>query len=156
MVNCLIKYAHETEWGRKGNSVTTHEKMKKVITYGTFDMFHPGHLKLLKRAKALGDHLTVAISSDEFNKKKNKRSYYTFEERAEIVEAITIVDEVIKEESWEQKIQDIKERNIDIFVIGDDWEGEFDFLKEYCEVIYLKRTEGISTTKIKEDLKEKI
>ncbi len=128
--------------------------MKKIITYGTYDMFHPGHLKLLKRAKALGDHLTVAISSDEFNQLKGKSSYYSFEDRAEIVEALTIVDEVIREDNWEQKVTDIQKLNIDTFVIGDDWEGHFDFLKEYCEVVYLKRTEGISTTKIKEDLKE--
>lgn len=128
--------------------------MKKIITYGTYDMFHPGHLRLLKRAKALGDHLTVAISSDEFNKLKGKSSYYSFEDRAEIVDALTIVDEVIREDNWEQKVTDIQKLNIDTFVIGDDWEGHFDFLKEYCEVIYLKRTEGISTTKIKEDLKE--
>lgn len=128
--------------------------MKKIITYGTYDMFHPGHLRLLKRAKALGDHLTVAISSDEFNKLKGKSSYYSFEDRAEIVDALTIVDEVIREDNWEQKVTDIQKLNIDTFVIGDDWEGHFDFLKEYCEVVYLKRTEGISTTKIKEDLKE--
>lgn len=128
--------------------------MKKIITYGTYDMFHPGHLRLLKRAKALGDHLTVAISSDEFNKLKGKSSYYSFEDRAEIVDALTIVDEVICEDNWEQKVTDIQKLNIDTFVIGDDWEGHFDFLKEHCEVVYLKRTEGISTTKIKEDLKE--
>lgn len=128
--------------------------MKKIITYGTYDMFHPGHLKLLKRAKALGDHLTVAISSDEFNQLKGKSSYYSFEDRAEIVDALTIVDEVIREDNWEQKVTDIQKLNIDTFVIGDDWEGHFDFLQEHCEVVYLKRTEGISTTKIKEDLKE--
>lgn len=128
--------------------------MKKIITYGTFDMFHPGHLRLIQRAKQLGDHLTVAISSDEFNDLKGKKSYYSFEERASIVEAIKYVDEVIKEDSWEQKINDIKNKNIDVFVIGDDWKGHFDFLKEYCEVVYLARTEGVSTTKIKKDLKE--
>lgn len=128
--------------------------MKKIITYGTFDMFHPGHLRLIQRAKELGDHLTVAISSDEFNDLKGKKSYYSFEERASIVEAIKYVDEVIKEDSWEQKINDIKNKNIDVFVIGDDWKGHFDFLKEYCEVVYLARTEGVSTTKIKKDLKE--
>ena len=128
--------------------------MKKVITYGTFDIFHPGHLRILRRAKELGDYLIVGISSDEFNEKKGKKAYYTYEERAEIVASLGMVDEVIKEENWEQKVSDIKNKNVDIFVMGDDWEGNFDYLKEHCEVVYLKRTEGISTTKIKEDLKE--
>ncbi|MFB6469538.1 glycerol-3-phosphate cytidylyltransferase [Cytobacillus sp. Hz8] len=126
--------------------------MKKVITYGTFDLLHWGHINLLKRARALGDYLVVAISTDEFNAIKNKKSYHSFENRKMILEAIRYVDEVIPENSWEQKIQDVKDHNIDIFVMGDDWEGEFDFLKDYCEVVYLPRTVGISTTKIKKDL----
>lgn len=126
--------------------------MKKVITYGTFDLLHWGHINLLKRAKQLGDHLTVAISSDEFNAIKNKKSYHSFENRKMILESIRYVDEVISENDWEQKISDVVENDIDIFVMGDDWKGEFDFLMDYCEVVYLPRTIGISTTKIKKDL----
>ncbi|WP_102693055.1 glycerol-3-phosphate cytidylyltransferase [Rummeliibacillus pycnus] len=126
--------------------------MKRVITYGTFDLLHVGHVNILRRAKALGDYLVVAISSDEFNALKGKKAYYSYEDRKTILEAIKYVDEVIPENTWEQKIQDVKDHNIDIFVMGHDWEGKFDFLKDYCEVIYLPRTEGISTTKIKKDL----
>ena len=126
--------------------------MKKVITYGTFDLLHWGHINLLKRAKQLGDHLTVAISSDEFNELKNKKSYHSFENRKMILESIRYVDEVIAENDWEQKVLDVKERDINVFVMGDDWEGKFDFLKEHCEVVYLPRTIGISTSKIKNDL----
>ncbi|WP_368503225.1 glycerol-3-phosphate cytidylyltransferase [Alkalihalophilus sp. As8PL] len=126
--------------------------MKKVITYGTFDLLHWGHINLLKRAKDLGDYLIVAISSDDFNKLKNKKSYHSFENRKMILEAIRYVDEVISEENWEQKVSDVIDRNVDVFVMGDDWEGEFDFLKDYCEVVYLPRTAGISTSKIKEEL----
>jgi glycerol-3-phosphate cytidylyltransferase len=129
--------------------------MKKVITYGTFDLLHIGHINILKRAKALGDHLTVAISSDEFNALKGKKAYYDFEQRKAILEAIKYVDEVVAEHNWEQKIEDVKNHNIDVFVMGDDWTGKFDFLSEYCEVVYLPRTGGISTTKIKTDLGEK-
>lgn len=127
--------------------------MKKVITYGTFDLFHVGHLNILKRAKALGDYLVVAVSSDKFNEIKGKKSYHSIEDRVAILEAIEFVDKVIVEESWDQKVIDVRENNIDVFVMGDDWTGKFDYLKEYCEVVYLPRTEGISTTKIKEDLK---
>ncbi|KML01133.1 glycerol-3-phosphate cytidylyltransferase [Rossellomorea marisflavi] len=126
--------------------------MKKVITYGTFDLLHWGHINLLKRAKQLGDHLTVAISSDEFNELKNKKSYHSFENRKMILESIRYVDEVIAENDWEQKVSDVINRDIDVFVMGDDWEGKFDFLKEHCEVVYLPRTIGISTSKIKNDL----
>ncbi|EEO1934061.1 glycerol-3-phosphate cytidylyltransferase [Listeria monocytogenes] len=127
--------------------------MKKVITYGTFDLIHWGHICLLERAKALGDYLIVAISTDEFNRIKHKEAYHNFEHRKLILEAIRYVDEVIPESNWEQKLEDVKNRDIDIFVMGDDWEGEFDFLKPYCEVVYLPRTDGISTSKIKDDLK---
>ena len=127
--------------------------MKKVITYGTFDLFHVGHLNLLRRAKALGDYLIVAVSSDAFYASKGKKAYHSIEDRVKILEAIEYVDEVILEESWNQKIDDVLSNNVDIFVMGDDWKGEFDFLKDYCEVVYLPRTEGISTTKIKKDLK---
>lgn len=127
--------------------------MKKVLTYGTFDLLHHGHIRLLERAKALGDHLTVAISTDAFNLGKGKVCAYSYEERAHIVEAIKYVDRVIPETSWDQKISDVQEYDIDIFVIGDDWKGKFDFLKDYCEVVYLPRTEGISTTEIKNSLR---
>ncbi|MDA1580244.1 glycerol-3-phosphate cytidylyltransferase [Bacillus cereus] len=126
--------------------------MKKVITYGTFDLLHWGHINLLKRAKQLGDYLIVAVSSDEFNKLKNKKSYHSYENRKMILEAIRYVDEVIPEHNWEQKINDVQEHEIDVFVMGDDWEGQFNFLKPYCEVVYLPRTAGISTTKIKKEL----
>ena len=126
--------------------------MKKVITYGTFDLFHIGHVRLLKRLKSYGDYLVVAISTDEFNKLKGKESFCSFEERKEIVEACKYVDEVIPECNWEQKELDIKKYNIDILGMGNDWEGKFDSLKNICEVIYLDRTENISTTKIKKEL----
>ncbi len=129
--------------------------MKKVLTYGTFDLLHHGHIRLLERAKALGDHLTVAISTDAFNLGKGKVCTYSYEERVHIIEAIRYVDCVIPETNWEQKIKDVQEHDIDVFVIGDDWEGKFDFLKDYCEVVYLPRTEGISTTQTKEALSGK-
>lgn len=128
--------------------------MKKVITYGTFDLLHYGHINLLQRAKALGDYLIVALSMDEFNsKEKNKITYFSYEERKRLLEAIRYVDLVIPEQNWEQKISDVKEFKVDTFVMGDDWKGKFDFLKDYCEVVYLERTPEISTTKIKKDLK---
>lgn len=127
--------------------------MRKVITYGTFDLIHKGHINLLQRAKDLGDYLIVAVSNDDFNKMKGKSAFYDYETRKIILESIRYVDEVIPETEWEQKINDIKKLNIDVFVMGDDWEGEFDFLKEYCQVVYLPRTEGISTTQIKSELK---
>ncbi|MFB9974390.1 glycerol-3-phosphate cytidylyltransferase [Allobacillus sp. SKP2-8] len=130
--------------------------MKKVLTYGTFDLLHVGHINLLRRAKELGDYLVVAISTDEFNAIKGKKAYYSYEDRKLILEAVKYVDEVIPENNWEQKIDDVKNNNIDVFVMGHDWEGEFDFLKDYCEVVYLPRTEGISTTKIKSDLNGKL
>jgi glycerol-3-phosphate cytidylyltransferase len=130
--------------------------MKKVITYGTYDLLHVGHINLLRRAKALGDYLIVALSTDEFNAIKNKKAYHSYEDRKIILESIRYVDEVIPERSWEQKTQDVIDNDVDIFVMGDDWEGKFDFLKDYCEVIYLPRTEGISTTKIKDDLHNKL
>ncbi|MEK3798593.1 glycerol-3-phosphate cytidylyltransferase [Peribacillus sp. FSL H8-0477] len=126
--------------------------MKKVITYGTFDLLHWGHINLLKRAKALGDYLVVAISTDEFNDLKNKKAYHSFENRKMILEAIRYVDEVIPENTWEQKKDDIIREGIDIFVMGDDWEGKFDELAAYCDVVYLPRTIGISTSMIKKDL----
>lgn len=129
--------------------------MKKVLTYGTFDLLHHGHIRLLERARALGDHLTVAISTDQFNLGKGKICAYSYQERKHILEAIRYVDEVIPETNWEQKIDDVKKYDIDIFVMGDDWEGKFDFLSDYCEVVYLPRTPDISTTKVKKMLAEK-
>ncbi|MEQ2465170.1 MULTISPECIES: glycerol-3-phosphate cytidylyltransferase [Bacillaceae] len=126
--------------------------MKKVITYGTFDLLHIGHINILRRAKELGDHLTVGLSSDEFNKLKHKEAFHSYENRKIILEAIRYVDEVIIENDWDQKIRDVVDHNIDVFVMGDDWKGKFDFLQDYCEVVYLPRTVGISTSKIKTDI----
>ena len=130
--------------------------MKRVLTYGTFDLLHYGHIRLLKRAKALGDYLIVALSTDEFNALKGKKSYHPYKERKEMLEAIRQVDLVIPEENWEQKINDVKEYKADIVVMGSDWANsdKFEYLKDYCEVVYLDRTEGVSTTKIKNDLKD--
>ena len=129
-------------------------QLKRVITYGTFDLLHYGHINLLRRAKALGDYLVVALSTDEFNwNMKQKKCYFPYEQRKELLEAIRYVDLVIPEENWEQKVSDVKEYHIDTFVIGDDWTGKFDFLKEQgVEVVYLPRTPEISTTQIKNDL----
>ncbi len=129
--------------------------MKKVITYGTFDLLHYGHINLLKRAKEYGDYLIVALSTDEFNwNSKQKKCYFTYEERKKMLEAIRYVDLVIPEECWEQKVSDVKEFRVNTFVMGNDWEGKFDFLKDSCEVVYLPRTPEISTTQIKKDLKD--
>ena len=128
--------------------------MKKVITYGTFDLLHYGHINLLRRAKTLGDYLIVGLSTDEFNnKEKNKECYFDYENRKLLLDAVKYVDLVIPEETWEQKVSDIQKYNIDVFVIGDDWKGKFDYLKDIgVEVVYLSRTKEISTTKIKNDL----
>lgn len=128
--------------------------MKKVITYGTFDLLHYGHINLLKRAKSLGDYLIVGLSTDEFNNKdKNKECYFDYENRKSLLDAVRYVDLVIPEKNWEQKISDIQKYNIDVFVIGDDWKGKFDYLKDFgVEVVYLPRTKEISTSKIKNDL----
>ena len=126
--------------------------MIRVLTYGTFDLMHYGHIRLLKRAKEQGDYLIVAVSTDEFNIIKGKKSYHDYETRKKMLEAIRYVDLVIPEDHWEQKRKDILEYKIDRFVMGDDWEGKFDELEDECEIIYLHRTEGISTSKIKKDL----
>lgn len=129
--------------------------MKRVLTYGTFDLLHYGHIRLLQRAKALGDYLIVALSTDEFNETKGKKAYHNYETRKKMLEAIRYVDLVIPEECWEQKLSDVKKYEVDTVVMGSDWAGsdKFDYLKDHCEVVYLDRTEGISTTQIKQDLK---
>lgn len=123
--------------------------MKTVLTYGTFDLFHIGHLNLLKRARALGDKLIVAVSTDEFNATKGKTTLMPFEHRVELVRSVRFVDEVIAESNWEQKISDVQQRKVDIFVMGSDWQDKFDFLKPYCEVVYLPRTDNVSSTDLK-------
>jgi len=130
--------------------------MKTVITYGTFDLLHYGHINLLRRAKALGDYLIVALSTDEFNtREKHKVSWFDYEQRKSLIEAVKYVDMVIPEKMWEQKISDIRKYNVDIFVIGDDWEGKFDYLKEEgVEVIYLPRTPEISSTSIRDNIRQ--
>ena len=130
--------------------------MKKVITYGTYDLLHEGHINLLKRAKALGDYLIVGLSTDSFNAIKHKEVFLPYEQRKIVLESIRYVDEVIPEKNWEQKVLDIKKHEVDVFVMGDDWSGKFDELKGHCEVIYLPRTPVISTTGLKEGIKSKI
>ena len=128
--------------------------MKRVLTYGTFDLLHYGHIRLLKRAKALGDYLIVALSTDEFNEIKGKKAYHNYETRKEILEAIRYVDLIIPEYDWDQKLDDVKTYHVDVVVMGSDWKDspKFEYLKDYCEVVYLDRTENISTTNIKEDI----
>lgn len=128
--------------------------MKRVITYGTFDLLHYGHINLLRRAKEMGDYLIVALSTDYFNEiDKGKKTYFSYEQRKQLLEAVRYVDLVIPEENWEQKVNDMHEYHIDTFVMGDDWTGKFDFLRdEGVDVIYLPRTPEISTTKIKTDI----
>ena len=128
--------------------------MKRILTYGTYDLLQYGHIRLLKRAKALGDYLIVAISTDEFNAGKGKKAYHSYETRKEMLEAVRYVDLVIPEATWEQKVNDVLEYKVDTVVMGGDWAGSdrFEYLKEYCEVVYLDRTEGISTTQIKQQL----
>ncbi|MCZ0859390.1 glycerol-3-phosphate cytidylyltransferase [Actinomyces israelii] len=130
--------------------------MKRVITYGTYDLLHYGHIELLRRAKALGDYLVVVLSSDEFNAGKGKKAYFSYEERKTMLEAIRYVDLVVPEMSWEQKPEDVKKYAIDVFVMGDDWTGKFDEqLAGLCDVVYLPRTPEISTTQIKNDMQER-
>ena len=130
--------------------------MKRVITYGTFDLLHYGHINLLRRAQELGDYLIVGLSTDEFNwNEKGKKCYFDYEKRKQLLEAIRYVDLVIPETSWEQKSTDVREYHVDTFVIGNDWQGKFDFLKEQnVEVVYLERTPDVSTTSIKQGIKE--
>ena len=131
--------------------------MKRILTYGTFDLLHYGHIRILQRAKEMGDYLVVALSTDEFNATKGKKAYHSYETRKKMLEAIRYVDLVIPENNWEQKVQDIKDYKIDVCVMGSDWAGsdKFDYLKEYCDVVFLERTPGVSTTQIKEKLADK-
>ena len=128
--------------------------MRRVLTYGTYDLLHYGHIRLLKRAKELGDYLIVALSTDEFNELKGKKAYHNYETRKKMLEAIRYVDLVIPENDWNQKIDDVKKYYVDVTVMGGDWEGDprFEKLRDYCEVVYLPRTKGVSTSKIKKDL----
>lgn len=124
-----------------------HERI--VLTYGTFDLFHPGHVQLLQRARELGSRLIVGLSTDEFNAKKGKRSVMSYQDRKTVLESCRHVDEVFAEEDWSQKLDDARRFGADVFVMGDDWAGHFDFMQEVCSVVYLTRTEGVSTTQIK-------
>ena len=132
--------------------------MERIITYGTFDMLHYGHINLLKRAKEMGDYLIVVLSTDEFNwDSKQKKTYFSYEKRKQLLEAIRYVDLVIPEESWDQKVNDVTLYQVDTFVMGDDWRNQFDFIQDETntEVVYLERTPEISTTQIKKDLNSK-
>jgi len=126
--------------------------VRTVITYGTYDILHRGHVNLLRRARDLGDYLIVGLSTDEFNALKGKRAFFSYDDRKLVLETLRYVDEVIPERTWEQKTDDVVERGVDVFVMGDDWEGKFDFLLDYCQVLYLPRTEGISTAEIRKQL----
>lgn len=127
--------------------------MKTVITYGTFDLFHIGHVQILERARSLGDRLVVGVSSDEFNAIKGKKSVFPYGHRARILQTLRCVDEVFPEHHWDQKMPDIRRHNASVFVMGHDWTGKFDELKAICKVVYLPRTDGISTTEIKSAVK---
>lgn len=127
----------------------TAQAQRTVLTYGTFDLFHPGHVQLLKRARELGSRLVVGLSTDEFNARKGKKSVMSFEDRKAVLESCRYVDEVFPEDDWQQKVTDVIRLNVDVFTMGDDWVGKFDFLSEHCTVIYLTRTPDISTTQIK-------
>ncbi len=138
-----------------GDSSSKGYKLKKVLTYGTFDLFHYGHVRLLRRAASLGDYLIVALSTDEFNKNKSKDSFYSYEIRREILEACRYVDLVIPEYSWDQKVDDVLRYEVDVVVMGSDWKDDerFECLRQYCDIVYLDRTANISTTDVKQSLK---
>ena len=129
--------------------------LRRVLTYGTYDLLHYGHVRLLRRAAQLGDYLIVALSTDEFNASKGKQSFYSYGVRKEMLESVRYVDLVIPEESWEQKLDDVLKYNVDVVVMGGDWAGSdrFEYLKEHCELVFLDRTDGISTTDVKKELK---
>jgi len=124
-------------------------KFKTVLTYGTFDLLHYGHLEILRRASLLGNKLIVGVSTDKFNEVKGKTCVLPYQKRKELLESLDYVDKVIREDNWDQKVTDIQDNDIAIFVMGDDWKGKFDKLNEFCEVIYLPRTKGISSTKLR-------
>jgi glycerol-3-phosphate cytidylyltransferase len=126
--------------------------MKTILTYGTFDLFHVGHLNILERLSAMGDRLIVGVSTDEFNELKGKESIFSYSERVRIVGALSCVDGVIPEESWDQKESDIKNYNVTMLGMGDDWHGKFDYLLTLCEVFYLPRTVSVSTTKLRSEI----
>jgi len=130
--------------------------VRRIITYGSFDLLHYGHINLLRRARSLGDYLIVGLSTESFSMLKGKRCYFEYRHREQLLEAVRYVDLVIPETCWEQKVEDVKTYHIDVFVMGDDWKGEFDFLQDYCQVVYLPRTPEVSTTEIKNnvDLRE--
>ena len=130
----------------------TAQAQRTVLTYGTFDLFHPGHVQLLKRARELGTRLLVGLSTDEFNALKGKKSTMSFEDRKTVLESCRYVDEVFAEEDWSQKMTDAVRMNADVFVMGDDWAGKFDFMSEHCNVVYLTRTPDVSSTAIKQRL----
>lgn len=154
-----MRNVSDADWRRRNSNklqtASDRSSTRTVITYGTFDLFHVGHLRILERARALGDRLIVAVSTDEFNAIKGKASVIPFESRAEIVAGLACVDEVVPEERWDQKVADIQRWAVDTFVMGCDWQGKFDHLAEFCEVVYLGRTDGISSTLIKTAMGEK-
>lgn len=123
--------------------------MMVVLTYGTFDTLHYGHINLLRGAKGLGDFLIVGLSTDAFNAEKGKKSHFTFEQRKAYLEAISYVDLIIPESTWEQKAHDILTHNVDVFTMGADWSGKFNHLSDHCQVHYLPRTPGVSSTLIR-------
>lgn len=145
------KVEHRASFATDGEG----KELRRVLTYGTYDLLHYGHIRLLRRAAQLGDYLIVALSTDEFNASKGKTSFYSYGIRREMLESVRYVDLVIPEENWEQKIDDVKKYDVDVVVMGGDWAGDprFEALREYCEVVYLDRTEGISTTDVKKELK---
>ncbi|SHF72268.1 Glycerol-3-phosphate cytidylyltransferase [Litoreibacter ascidiaceicola] len=128
--------------------------MRRIITYGTFDTLHHGHIRLLRRARELGDYLIVGLSTDEFNAKKDKKALFSYEDRKHDLEALRYVDLVIPENDWEQKTEDVRLFQVDVFTMGDDWTGKFDFLKDQCEVNYFERTPSISSSQIRKMMSE--
>ena len=149
-----MDYSNNSEPQVRFASGDDYAGLRRVLTYGTYDLLHYGHIRLLRRAAQLGDYLVVALSTDEFNASKGKTSFYSYSVRKEMLEAVRYVDLVIPEEAWEQKISDIQKYDIDVVVMGGDWAGDprFEALREYCDVVYLDRTEGISTTDVKREL----